>query len=250
MVSQSAQVFVRTLAATRPSKWGWGRISSHESARSVQFFILIILSAFYNFLTRFWRPFCSWMIYRDAAGNRKIEIILPDLPDLPAVPTNYTLDVRNPASTNLYVFDELSKPEVVGTTTVKNEMPASGSANNQLNKLRRPRPKVARWSISLAFAHRSSWSLSLDVGSIWKHICIGRPRVTGKIMHECLVSPVINDSYRAVMRARQQKASQPKRTIKRVNEDVGTLNRMASGISTQVQANKFAAFTVSPFNKS
>ncbi|EGG06808.1 uncharacterized protein MELLADRAFT_77731 [Melampsora larici-populina 98AG31] len=151
---------------------------------------------------------------QDAAGNRKIEIILPDLPDLPAVPTNYTLDVRNPASTNLYVFDELSKPEVVGTSTVKNEMPASGSANNQLNKPRRPRPKVAR-----------------------------RPRVTGKIMHECLVSPVINDSYRAVMRARQQKASQPKRTIKRVNEDVGTLNRMASGISTQVQANKFAAFT-------
>ncbi|KAH9822337.1 transcription initiation factor IIF, beta subunit-domain-containing protein, partial [Melampsora americana] len=153
---------------------------------------------------------------QDAAGNRKIEIILPDLPDLPAVPTNYTLDVRNPASTNLYVFDELSKPEVVGTTTVKNEMPASGSANNPLNKPRRPRPKVAR-----------------------------RPRVTGKIMHECLVSPVINDSYRAVMRARQQKASQPKRTIKRVNEDVGTLNRMASGISTQVQANKFAAFTSS-----
>lgn len=75
---------------------------------------------------------------------------------------------------------------------------------------------------------------------------LGRPRVTGTIAHECLVSPVINDSYRAVMRARQQKAALPKRTIKRVNEDVGTLNRMASGISTQAQANKFAAFTVSP----
>ncbi|KAG0145852.1 hypothetical protein CROQUDRAFT_658101 [Cronartium quercuum f. sp. fusiforme G11] len=151
---------------------------------------------------------------QDAMGNRKIEIMLPDVPDLPAVPTNYTLDVRNKSSSNLFVFDELAKPEIVGTTTVKTEPIASGSSNARFEKPRRPRPKVAR-----------------------------RPRVTGTIAHECLVSPVINDSYRAVMRARQQKASQPKRTIKRVNEDAGTLNRMASGISTQVQANKFAAFT-------
>jgi hypothetical protein len=47
------------------------------------------------------------------------------------------------------------------------------------------------------------------------------------------------------MRARQKKASQPKRTIKRVTQDVGTLNRMASGMTSHAQASKFAAFTVS-----
>ena len=47
------------------------------------------------------------------------------------------------------------------------------------------------------------------------------------------------------MRARQKKASQPKRTIMRVNQDAGTLNRMASGVTTHAQASKFAAFTVS-----
>lgn len=56
---------------------------------------------------------------------------------------------------------------------------------------------------------------------------------------------MLDANYRAVMRARQQKASQPKRTIMRVNQDVGTLNRMASGVTTHAQASKFAAFTVS-----
>jgi hypothetical protein len=73
----------------------------------------------------------------------------------------------------------------------------------------------------------------------------GRPKLSGTIAHECQVAPVLDDNYRAVMRARQQKATQPKRTIKRVTHDLGTLNRMASGVTTHAQASKFAAFTVS-----
>lgn len=153
-------------------------------------------------------------VYEDdgKGGPRKIELVLEDMPDLPPVPKTYKLDVRNSASTNLYVFDELAKPEPVASTS-KPE-PAECSSAYKFDVPRRVRPKVAR-----------------------------RPKLSGVIAHECQVSPVLDANYRAVMRARQQKASQPKRTIMRVNQDVGTLNRMASGVTTHAQASKFAAFT-------
>ncbi|PLW50339.1 hypothetical protein PCANC_05596 [Puccinia coronata f. sp. avenae] len=149
----------------------------------------------------------------ESGGPRKIELILNDVPNLTPVPKNYKLDIRNAASMNLFVFDELAKPEPVASTS-KPE-PAESSSTHKLDMPpRRVRPKVAR-----------------------------RPQLVGRIAHECQVSPVLDDNYRAVMRARQKKASQPKRTIKRVTQDVGTLNRMASGMTSHAQASKFAAFT-------
>ncbi|WAR60951.1 hypothetical protein PtB15_13B202 [Puccinia triticina] len=148
----------------------------------------------------------------DHTGKRKIELLLEDVPGLAPVPKQYKLDVRNAATTNLYVFDELSKPEPVASTSKPD--PVESTSINKFDKPRRVRPKVAR-----------------------------RPKLSGTIAHECQVSPVLDDNYRAVMRARQQKASQPKRTIQRVNQDIGTLNRMASGVTTHAQASKFAAFT-------
>jgi len=153
-------------------------------------------------------------VYEDdgRGGPRKIELVLEDVPNLSPVPKTYKLDVRNSASMNLYVFDELAKPEPVASTS-KPE-PAESSSAYKFDIPRRVRPKVAR-----------------------------RPKLSGVIAHECQVSPVLDDNYRAVMRARQKKASQPKRTIMRVNQDAGTLNRMASGVTTHAQASKFAAFT-------
>ncbi|KAI8459722.1 transcription initiation factor IIF, beta subunit [Phakopsora pachyrhizi] len=194
-------------------------------------------------------------------SGRKIEIILTEVPELPDIPTNYTLDVRNHSSFNLYVFDELAKPEPVpstsnttlpqqstGTTSPQSGETSDPSTPQPLPTSSNPAPSQPSTSTSNLAPPQTSFSstttnFKTDRPRRVRPKVSRRPRIIGKIAHECLVSPLINDSYRAVVRARQLKAAQPKRTIQRVNEDLGTLNQMASGMTTQTQANKFAAFT-------
>lgn len=52
--------------------------------------------------------------------------------------------------------------------------------------------------------------------------------------HECALTPSLSSldassSYRNIMRDRQRKASEPKRTIKMLDVDQGTANRLAAG---------------------
>lgn len=162
----------------------------------------------------------------DVHGKRKIEITIPQVPSLAQVPSNYKVDIRNPNAANMYVLDELAKPEVVGSeklddgevsTPPRPEASGSRAGSTKGGGPGRRRAKVAR-----------------------------RPRITGTVAHECVIQPVNDDSYRAVMRARQQKAAKPTRTIKQLDTDIGTANRMASGVATGYQATKFAALTVCP----
>lgn len=84
-------------------------------------------------------------------------------------------------------------------------------------------------------------SLQFALGANQGPFGTGRPRLSATVRHECVVQPVDDESYRAVMRARQKQASQPKRTIKQLEGDLGTMNRMASGVATgHSQAKKFA----------
>ncbi|POY75968.1 putative DNA helicase [Rhodotorula taiwanensis] len=57
----------------------------------------------------------------------------------------------------------------------------------------------------------------------------------GTVAHECSLTPVITNpaaaaAYARIMRERQRKASEPKRTLKRLEVDDATANRMASGV--------------------
>lgn len=163
------------------------------------------------------------MAYSDVHGKRRIEITVPTVSSLPTVPSNYKVDIRNPNATNMYVLDELSKPEVIGSekledsaSTPPTEGPSSQAGNAKgKGRQQQRRARVAR-----------------------------RPRITGTVAHECVIQPVVDSSYKAVMRARQQRASKPKRTIKQLETDAATANRMASGVATGQQATKFAALTV------
>ncbi|KAK4701710.1 transcription initiation factor TFIIF subunit beta, partial [Phenoliferia sp. Uapishka_3] len=58
--------------------------------------------------------------------------------------------------------------------------------------------------------------------------------VLGTVHHECSLTPLLSSldassSYRNIMRDRQRKASEPKRTIKMLDVDQGTANRLAAG---------------------
>ncbi|KDE08150.1 hypothetical protein MVLG_01631 [Microbotryum lychnidis-dioicae p1A1 Lamole] len=59
--------------------------------------------------------------------------------------------------------------------------------------------------------------------------------LAGTIQHECQLTPSLSsisasDSYRTIMRERQRLATDPKRTIKMLDVDNATANRLASGV--------------------
>ncbi|SCZ96779.1 BZ3500_MvSof-1268-A1-R1_Chr4-1g06712 [Microbotryum saponariae] len=59
--------------------------------------------------------------------------------------------------------------------------------------------------------------------------------LAGTIQHECQLTPSLSsisasDSYRTIMRERQRLATEPKRTIKMLDVDNATANRLASGV--------------------
>ena len=57
----------------------------------------------------------------------------------------------------------------------------------------------------------------------------------GTVHHECSLTPSLSSkdaaaSYARILRERQRKASEPKRTLKMLDVDQATANRLASGM--------------------
>ena len=72
--------------------------------------------------------------------------------------------------------------------------------------------------------------------------------LTGRVKHDCNLSPVFNKRYRERVRNRNIAANQPKRTIRKIEDehpgDRGTINRLTSGVSN---TNGFSDLIVRPF---
>lgn len=75
----------------------------------------------------------------------------------------------------------------------------------------------------------------------------------GTIHHECALTPSLSSvgassSYSSIMRQRQKKAAEPKRTLKMLDVDEGTANRLASGVGLSgLKTNKASTFVVRLF---
>ncbi|KAI0091172.1 transcription initiation factor IIF, beta subunit-domain-containing protein [Irpex rosettiformis] len=59
--------------------------------------------------------------------------------------------------------------------------------------------------------------------------------MTGRVKHECNLRPQLSDKYRQRLKQRVMAANQPRRTIKRIEDehpgDRGTINRLTSGVT-------------------
>ncbi|GAA6012752.1 hypothetical protein JCM10207_005349 [Rhodosporidiobolus poonsookiae] len=70
----------------------------------------------------------------------------------------------------------------------------------------------------------------------------------GTVAHECSLTPNIvgadaSAAYARIMRERQRKATEPKRTLKRLDVDQATANRLASGMGMAGVKGRVATFT-------
>lgn len=72
----------------------------------------------------------------------------------------------------------------------------------------------------------------------------------GTVHHECSLTPSLSskgaaDSYARILRERQRKASEPKRTLKMLDVDQATANRLASGMGLGGVKARVSTFAVS-----
>ncbi|KAI5477603.1 hypothetical protein MNV49_006090 [Pseudohyphozyma bogoriensis] len=144
---------------------------------------------------------------KDANGDPKIAVMLDE--PAPAagpstgkkVPTEYKLTLQNTSSKNLFVFGEKEEEVVQDDEELGDDDDEDEGA-----------PKKKRRITSML----------------------------GTIHHECLLTPSLSStdassSYRNIMRDRQKKAAEPKRTIKMLDVDQGTSNRLASGMGIGIK---------------
>lgn len=71
----------------------------------------------------------------------------------------------------------------------------------------------------------------------------------GTVNHECALTPSLSSidartSYQALMRERQRKATEPKRTLRRLDVDQGTANMLASGMGLAGVRGRVSTFVV------
>lgn len=75
--------------------------------------------------------------------------------------------------------------------------------------------------------------------------------LVGTVHHECSLTPSISSlsassSYSSIMRERQRRAAEPKRTVKMLDVDQGMANRLASGIGMAGVKGRVSSFVVRP----
>ncbi|SGZ23929.1 BQ5605_C023g09664 [Microbotryum silenes-dioicae] len=126
------------------------------------------------------------------------------------VPTEYHLRLQNTSSKNLFIFGE------------KEEEDESTGDVGFRKKRRESREDVLAISWTKYDAHPTLRSPGIT-------------SLAGTIQHECQLTPSLSsisasDSYRTIMRERQRLATEPKRTIKMLDVDNATANRLASGV--------------------
>jgi transcription initiation factor TFIIF subunit beta len=78
----------------------------------------------------------------------------------------------------------------------------------------------------------------------------GITSLLGTVAHECSLTPSISSAdasaaYARILRERQRKAAEPKRTLKRLEVDDATANRLASGMGAAGIKGRVATFNVS-----
>lgn len=78
----------------------------------------------------------------------------------------------------------------------------------------------------------------------------GVTSLLGTVAHECSLTPVLSSpaasaAYARIMRERQRKAAEPRRTLKRLEVDDATANRLASGVGVGGIKARAATFAVS-----
>lgn len=78
----------------------------------------------------------------------------------------------------------------------------------------------------------------------------GITSLLGTVAHECSLTPVLSSpsaaaAYARIMRERHRKAAEPRRTLKRLEVDDATANRLASGVGVGGIKARAATFAVS-----
>ena len=71
----------------------------------------------------------------------------------------------------------------------------------------------------------------------------------GTVHHECSLTPSLSskdaaESYARILRERQRKAAEPKRTLKMLDVDQATANRLASGMGLNGVKARVSTFKV------
>ncbi|CEQ43124.1 SPOSA6832_05025 [Sporobolomyces salmonicolor] len=177
---------------------------------------------------------------KDEKGNPKIAVILNDAPSTSAgpsylappkpdikgkrpaspggdgVPTEYKLTMQNTASKNMYVFGERIEDDL--------ETGEEGAR------------KKRRAFALLPFAITLSSFLLIPLAKLGSSVInAGITSMLGTVHHECSLTPSLSSTdaaaaYARILRERQRKAAEPKRTLKRLDVDQATANRLASGM--------------------
>ncbi|KAL8276230.1 hypothetical protein RQP46_011391 [Phenoliferia psychrophenolica] len=145
---------------------------------------------------------------KDSNGDQKIKVLLNDPPPVPApapVPsTSASEDVKGKAPAAARRPIPLEYKLTLQNTATKN-MYIFGEKEEEVEE-------------SGAEGHRKRRRIA---------------SIKGTVHHEASLTPdlsgVGSNSYREIMRERQRKASEPKRTIQRLDVDQGTANRLAAG---------------------
>lgn len=144
------------------------------------------------------------------------------------LPTEYSLKLHNTASKNLFVFGE-KEEDVIET-------------GEEGHRKRRREPRFCP-----SFA---SHYVKADTATP-----PGITSMLGTVHHECGLTPSISGadaaaSYQRIMRERQRKAAEPKRTVKVLDVDQGTANRLASGAGLGGVKLRVSNFVVRPLARS
>lgn len=103
-------------------------------------------------------------------------------------------------------------------------------------------PRVSSWSL---FPERNEWGAELTFHA--RHP--GKTSLVGTVAHECSLTPSIQSAdasaaYARILRERQRKAAEPRRTLKMLDVDKAQANRMASGMGTAGLKGRVATFAV------
>lgn len=138
------------------------------------------------------------------------------------VPTEYKLTMQNTASKNLYVFGEKIEDDL--------DTGEEGARKKRRGSL-----------LSRLHAYRG--------GCLPRPITTGVTSLLGTVAHECSLTPVISTpaasaAYARIMRERHRKAAESKRTLKRLEVDDATANRLASGVGVGGIKARAATFAV------
>ncbi|GAA5866746.1 hypothetical protein JCM1840_004247 [Sporobolomyces johnsonii] len=147
---------------------------------------------------------------KDEKGNPKIAVILNDAPSTSAGPSHLAP----------------SKPDIKG------KRPASPAGDGVPTEYKLTMQNTASKNMYV-FGERIEDDLETGEEGARK-----KRRITsmlGTVHHECSLTPSLSSTdaaaaYARILRERQRKAAEPKRTLKRLDVDQATANRLASGM--------------------